>query len=196
MSGWVRIACLTAWLGCVPAAASAEWQIKPFGGITFGGGTTFALANNGASPDLTLGGDLLLLGEVLGLEADFAHTPGFFENDQGLILSSYATSLTGNVVIAMPRRMTQYTLRPYLVAGLGFMHVDLDDYFEALSVARNLTAFDVGGGATGFLNETVGLNFELRYFRTIWPPPEVTGLSVGPEQVSFWRATMGLTIRP
>lgn len=195
MPGSIRVACLTALLACVPAAADAEWQIKPFGGIAFGGGSTYALATE-VKPDLTLGGDLILLGEVFGLEADFAYTPGFLENELGLILSSYATSLTGNVVIAMPRRMTQYTLRPYLVGGVGLMHVDFDDFFGALSVVRNLTTIDVGGGATGFLTESIGLNWELRYFRTMWPPPQVVGVSVGPERVSFWRATMGLTIRP
>ena len=121
---------------------------------------------------------------------------GLFQSEQGLILSSYATSLTGNVVVALPRRLAQYTLRPYAVGGLGFMHVRFDDYLEILPVTRNLTTLDVGGGATGFLSDTIGLNWDVRYFRTIWAPPEVSGVSVGSEQVSFWRATMGLTIRP
>jgi hypothetical protein len=65
----------------------------------------------------------------------------------------------------------------------------------ALNVASNLPAIDVGGGATGFLTDHVGLSWDMRYFRSISGNGEGQGLSVGAEQLSFWRANMALAIR-
>ena len=53
---------------------------------------------------------------------------------------------------------------------------------------------DFGGGATGFLTDRVGLNWDVRYFRSVGGE-EGTGLTFGKEQISFWRATMGVAIR-
>ena len=55
---------------------------------------------------------------------------------------------------------------------------------------------DVGGGVNGFLSERVGLSWEARYFRSVGGKP-LRGFSVdpGPEQLSFWRASMALVIR-
>ena len=38
---------------------------------------------------------------------------------------SAVTTLTGNVVVALPRRMAGYGLRPYFSGGAGLMHVDV-----------------------------------------------------------------------
>jgi len=64
-----------------------------------------------------------------------------------------------------------------------------------LNVSTSLPAIDVGGGATGFLTERVGLSWDIRYFRTVSGKAEGNGLSVGAEQLSFWRASMALAIR-
>src|SRR2546427_2556884 len=174
-------------------SASAEWQIRPFLGVTFAGGTTFVDSEQAAGhPKLALGVNGVLLGETVGIEGDFGRTPGFFQfGDQHLVLGSSATTLTGNLVIALPRHLTQYTLRPYFVGGGGLMHARIDhDVFEELNVARTLPAIDVGGGATGFLNDRVGLSWDMRYFRSISGKAELRGLSVAAEQLSFWRANM------
>lgn len=178
-----------------PQPASAEWQIRPFAGVKFGGSTTFVdLDESAGLPKLTFGANLLLLGEIFGVEADFGHTPNSFNGNRGLILSSHTTTLMGSVVVALPRRMARYTLRPYAVGGAGLVRVSYGDYFGALPVDNSLAGFNVGGGATGFLTDRVGLNWELRYFRTL-RASETTGLSFGAEELSFWRATMGVTIR-
>jgi len=76
------------------------------------------------------------------------------------------------------------------------MHARIDhDVFEELNVARTLPAIDVGGGATGFLNDRVGLSWDMRYFRSISGKAQLRGLSVAAEQLSFWRANMALAIR-
>ena len=71
----------------------------------------------------------------------------------------------------------------------------IDQVFEGLNVARTLPAIDVGGGATGFLTDHVGLSWDLRYFRSISGNTQLRGLSVAAEQLSFWRANMALAIR-
>src|SRR2546429_9909035 len=102
-----------------PRADAAEWQFKPFIGGTYGGETTFLFvretltlpADNYAH--VAIGGTALWLGEVLGVEADFGHTPRFFQGiDAPHVTDSGVTTVTGNVVVAMPRRLAQYTLRP------------------------------------------------------------------------------------
>jgi Outer membrane protein beta-barrel domain len=193
-----------------PAQAAAEWQIKPFLGVKFGGYTTFndleqaagGVPSPGADsgPDLkkvAVGVDVMLLGEVFGLEADLGHVQGYFENDasplHGLVLKSSVTTLTGNLVVAAPRHMTRYTLRPYVVAGLGRMSVDVEDR-ATLFTGDSIGVVDLGGGVTGFLTKHVGVSWDVRYFRSIGGNP-VTGLSFGPEQLSFWRANMALAVR-
>lgn len=182
------------------APTAAEWQIRPFLGVTFGGGTTFVdLEVAAGSPNIVFGANGRWLGNVIGIDVDFGHAPGFFESgNQLLVQSSSATTLTGNVVLALPRRMTEYTLGPYFVAGAGLMRVRIDDFFVALPVASTLPAIDVGGGVTGFLSDRIGLSWEARYFRSVGGK-ELRGFSIDPleasERLSFWRASMALVIR-
>jgi hypothetical protein len=95
----------------------------------------------------------------------------------------------------MPKRMSRYTLRPYFVAGAGIIRAQIDGGFGTLHVASTLPAMDLGGGATGFLSDRVGLNWELRHFRSIRGKGELAGSSFSKEQVAFWRATMAVVFR-
>lgn len=181
-----------------PAGAAAqEWQLKPFLGLTFAGETTIVdLEEAAGDVHLALGGSVSWIGEILGVEADFAFVPGFFNGDteDPRVRSSGVTTLTGNVVIAWPRRMTQYTLRPYVTGGVGLMRVSKDEFRDAFSLTAHFATIDVGGGATGNLSETVGLNWDLRYFRNISGDLD-PGLSIGAPRLSFWRLTMGVVLR-
>jgi hypothetical protein len=184
-----------------PAGASAqEWQLKPFLGLTFAGETTIIDLDEAADDvHLSLGGSVTWLGEVVGVEGEFAFVPGFLTGDREgrAVSSSGVTTLTGNVVIALPRRMTQYTLRPYAAGGVGLMRITKDDVVSAFPLTLNVMAIDVGGGVTGFLSETVGLNWDVRYFRNITgaPDPDNPGSSFGAPRLSFWRLTMGVVLR-
>src|SRR5439155_15811045 len=60
---------------------AGERQIRPFIGVTFGGGTTFVLNNAVGKPNPAIGASAVLLGEVFGAEVDVADAPGFFEPD-------------------------------------------------------------------------------------------------------------------
>jgi Outer membrane protein beta-barrel domain len=182
-------------LRAAPAAAAAEWQLKPFVGLTFGGGTTFVDVEKAAGkPNPAIGVTGLLLGDVLGVEADLGRAPGFFEaHNQRLLQGSRLTTLTGNVVVALPKRMAGYSLRPYLVAGGGLMHVAIEGRLGGLTVSSTLPTVDFGGGATGFVTDRMGLSWEVRHFSSVGG--QAHGASFGNEQLSFWRATMAVAIR-
>ena len=200
MRRFIRLGFLFVSLAFAPATAGAEWQVKPFGGVTFGGSTTLLidLDNQAGQPKLNLGVSGLWLGNVLGVEGDVATTAGFFSGDPSsspLVLRSHVATVMGNAIVAMPKSISQYGLRPYAVAGLGGMHISVGDNQHAYPFASWLTAWDLGGGATGFLSDFVGLNWDVRFFKTLQSQPGGTGVSVGPGQLSFWRATMGISIR-
>jgi hypothetical protein len=184
----------------VMPTSAAEWQLKPFIGATYGGSTTFAAVpqlQGGAPAHLAFGVSGMLLGEFLGVEGDFGHTPSFFQDSSApfqLVVASGVTTTTGNVVLALPRHLAQYTLRPYVVGGAGLMHVHIDYLENPISTSSTLKAMDLGAGVTGFLTKHMGVTWDVRYFRSIDRTIE-TGQSVGSEHLSFWRANMAVAIR-
>jgi hypothetical protein len=197
----LRAGAVVLWFFLAPAPAAAEWHIKPFAGLTFGGSTTFLDSELAAGePNALVGVSGAFLGDIVGIEVDLGHGPGFFDSGNPdrdhLVLSSRVTTLTGNIVIALPRRLAEYTLRPYFVGGVGLMQVRIERSRteELLNVASNLGAIDLGGGVTGFLTDRLGLGWELRHVRSVGGD-EGQGLSIGPEKLSFWRASMTLVIR-
>lgn len=198
----MRTRCLTiALLLLAPAHASAEWQIRPFIGFTFGGATTFVdpeTAAGGKNAVIGISGGWL--GEIFGVEGDFGRAPGFFQvfdrdSPDSLVIESGVNTLTGSVVIALPRRMAEYGLRPYFVGGAGLVSVHILGRYGALPVARTLPAMNIGGGVTGFLTNRVGLNWDIRRFSSVRSEGETLGNSFGDEELSFWRATMAVAIR-
>ena len=186
----------------VPRADAAEWQFKPFIAGTYGGETTFLFVRQTLPADnyahVAFGVNALFLGEIFGVEADFGHTPGFFQGIEApLVTDSGVTTLTGNVVVAMPKRLAQYTLRPYIVGGAGLMHIRYDTgpgLQVPLQTLSDLQAMDLGAGVTGFLTRRIGVSWDVRYFRSIDRTREV-GKSIGSEHLTFWRASMALAIR-
>lgn len=191
--GGLAGAALLVGLVFVPARASAEWQIKPFLGVTFDAATTFTLGLDVGHARKGVGVSGMLIGEIFGVEADIGHTPDFFGTPGGLVLNSGVTTVTGNVVVAVPRHLTRYTLRPYVVGGAGMMRVKIEDIAQVLG-GDTLPAIDFGGGVTGFVTNHVGVSWDVRYFRSLGGQP-VLGVSIGPEQTSFWRANMALALR-
>jgi len=181
---------------CFISASAAEWQLKPFLGATYGGNTSFVLVKESTGHShLNFGANATFLGEVFGVEGDFGHTRNFFQGpEQPLVVDSGVTTVTGNIVVALPRHLAQYTLRPYLVGGAGLMHIAADDQQGVLPISSTLKAMDLGAGVTGFLTKHLGVTWDVRYFRSIDRTIE-NGQSVGSEHLSFWRANMAVAIR-
>ena len=80
-------------------------------GLTFGGDTSLIDADQATGlRKQTYGGTVQWLSDgILGFEGDFGYAPGFFEREAtvpSLIIDSSLTTLTGNVVVAIPKRIT------------------------------------------------------------------------------------------
>jgi hypothetical protein len=176
---------------------AADRQIRPFIGATFGGGTTFVDPEDAVGKaSVAIGASAVFLGEVFGAEVDIADAPGFFESgDKHLVILSRVTTISGNVVVAAPHRLTEYSLRPYFVGGVGLMRVRTTTAFGVFDVSTLIPALDVGVGAIGFLTNRIGVCWDVRRFQSVGSNTGNVGLSFGDEHLSFWRATMAIVIR-
>jgi opacity protein-like surface antigen len=193
-----RVLLLSALLSCGWSTnAAADFLFTPFLGTTFAGETTLLDLDVGAASakHWTFGGSAAWLSDqILGVEADFAMTPGFFQNSSGagLVVSSRVTTLTGNVIAAFPLSVTRESLRPYLTGGLGLMRATAEDLI-GLNEGGNWLGLQLGAGAIGFINDRTGLRFDLRHSRSL--SRDTTLLGERKSKLSFWRATVGVTLR-
>lgn len=174
-------------------------MISPFIGIKFGGGATpvFADLEEGASnTKMTLGVSVAVLSdEWLGVEGELGHTPRFFEQSgtSGLIARSNVTTLMGSVLVAVPRRITRDSLRPYAAAGVGWIRTSVDDLNDLLPVRENLLGLSVGGGAIGPITNRTSIRIDVRHIRNIRANEPVSGF-LQLTGLSFWRATVGVAL--
>ena len=198
----IALVTLAAW-GAFPCPASADLYFCPFIALKFGGETTLldvdAVAGSNDAADkakkVTWGGSVMWLGSgVLGVEGDIALTPGYFEGDQSQVLSSRVTTLLANIVLAAPLTLTRESLRPYVSAGWGLMRATSNIAPDAgLAFSRNLSAFNLGGGAIGMVSRRTGVRWDLRYLRGIGTREGDT--LTGGARLSYWRASMAVVIR-
>ena len=181
-----------------PRPASADWLITPFIGTAFAGETTLLSLDRGAGQKKTTFGisGTLLSDSLLGIEAGVGHIPGFFSSSDplGLNQSSRVTTFDGSIIVAAPLALTRESLRPYLIGGLGLMQARADDVAGILPIDQNFLSVNLGGGAIGLLTPRTGVRFEIRHFKAASGasgPLAREGLS----RLSFWRASVGLTLR-
>ena len=175
----------------------ADRQIRPFIGTTFGGVTTFVDPETAiGKPHVVIGASAVFLGEIFGAEVDVADAPGFFETGAPqLVRSSHVTTVTGNIVVAAPHRLTEYAVRPYFVGGFGLMHVTTTTAFTVFDVSAVIPTVDAGVGAVAFLTNRAGIAGDIRRFQSVGNKTGNVGLSFGEEKLSFWRATVAVVIR-
>lgn len=184
------LAC-TALLTVAPRPAQAEWHLTPLIGLTFRSDTTIIYATSRVH--WNLGGATTLIGAgPFGIEGLLLYTPGFFEGET--VVDSHSLALMVNVVVAVPRRWSEYGLRPFVSGGLGQMRAAVTDISNILPVRKNLLGFNIGGGAVGFITEHTGLRFDLRRFGG--RASEDLDVAVGPVRVNYWTATVGVVFRP
>lgn len=193
-----RVVLLAALFLCSAIAeARADFLITPFIGSAFGGRTTLLDLDIGAAAakHWTFGGGAAWLSDhVLGVEADFAMVPGFFQNSEGtgLVIGSRVTTLTGNVLAALPLSVSRESLRPYVSGGLGLIHATADDLI-GLNESGDWLGLQVGAGAIGLISERTGVRFDLRHSRALSRDTTLRGDRTS--KLSFWRATVGFTLR-
>ena len=181
----------------LPAHAAADWMVSPHVGARFAGATNYVLGGVGAEKNrFGFGSSIGFLGAgILGVEADVAFVPGFFNGPS--VTTSMVTTVMGNVIVAAPLDVTQYGLRPYLTSGAGWMRARGDASFGPVIspvISGNLFGMNVGGGAIGPISPRLSLRFDLRYFRNLTGDAEST-IDRTAVALSFWRGTVGLTFR-
>ena len=183
-----------------PAAASADWHVTPFLGYTFRGSTTVLDPAEGAGrTHLNAGISVARLTQNLfGAEAVFVYTPDFFRGKTTNIGPSRSMALMGNLVLTAPRRWTEFSLRPYVSGGAGLINLSLSEFFSISSGSETVLGYNAGGGAIGFLSDTTGVRFDLRYYGTLrgaTPSPE-SPLTLEPTiRVQYWTGSIGLVLR-
>ena len=174
----------------LPRVAAAEWHFTPMVGLTFLGKTNLINTDLAAGKvHKNLGGSVALLGSgVVGVEGFVVWTPGFFTGNSGLVKSSRSFAAMGNVVVTTPRRWTEYSLRPFLSGGIGIINASSTE--NVFPDHRTMSAFDIGGGAIGFLSKRTGLRFDLRYHSTLsrYQP-------LGGDYLRYMTASVGVVIR-
>jgi hypothetical protein len=183
-------------LAPAPALAQSELLIIPFVGGKFAGHTSIAIGEPTVNQrKITFGvSTTVLTNGFLGVEADLEQVPQFFgPGISRTVSSSSVTTLTGNVVIAVPKAITQESLRPYIVSGLGLMRARVTTQAGLLDTRSNLLGLDIGGGAIGFLSPRAGVRFELRHFKNL--SNDSGAVTIGGTRLSFWRLTAGLVLR-
>ena len=189
----------------MPASARAEWQLTPFLGLTFKGDTTLLdYEQASGKAHWTFGGSVALMGSgPVGVEGLVVYTPGFFQQDNppavdGVlppdIIESRTLAIMGNVVLTTPRSWNEYGLRPFVSGGIGLLQATATDALEFTPVNTSLLGYNIGGGAVGFLNDRVGLRFDLRYFSNLKPSddPEI---AIGRVHLSYWTSSVGVVLR-
>ena len=193
-------AALVAAILLTPVPAAADLHIVPFGGRLFGAHTTLTdplLATQ--RPKWVFGGTVTLIGDgPFGVEGEFGYIGGFWqspETERPLVTGSRVVTVMGNVVLAVPRRITRESLRPYFSGGAGAILAHIDSLGNALNVDAKMFGINLGGGATGFITPFTGVRWDVRYFRAVAGEGQDTGISIGTARLSFWRATMGIVVK-
>jgi hypothetical protein len=199
-----------------PAAARAgEWHFTPSFGVTFAGSTTLNDLQLGTGKrHLNFGGMVSRFGDgIIGVEGIFVYTRHFFEFDGArdpeapppvALAKSYTMSLTGNLVLTVPKRWTEYFLRPYVSGGFGMLRAVSIDKPQSttgqetlLPVTATMPGFTVGGGAIGFFSQGTGVRFDVRYHgggRRDFDPKQLNGTSPN-LRLHYMTAEIGLVIR-
>ena len=196
-------------LAFAPATARADWLFTPNIGTTFGGD---------AEMGITYGASIAWMGDgIVGFEGDFAFTPNVFDADDNFLDASFfdfdltdskTTSVMGNVIVGIPVGGTSGAgFRPYVVGGLGWMNLKLEDNISDLEFFTNDNdgsssfAIDAGAGVAGLVTSNVGIRGDIRWYRGFVDDDNINErLLLEPvldelRNVDFWRATVGATFR-
>jgi opacity protein-like surface antigen len=174
----------------LPSTARADILLTPFAGLTFGGVTDTTRGMFGVAASFTAGG-------IAGLDLDFGYSPSFFGDDDDADLFDPDTNmitLMANLRLAAPLGGTEGPgVRPYVSGGVGLLRtqVDATDLFEGIT--SNSWGVNVGAGVNGFFNDNVGMQGEIRYFRSFDDFLEDFEVDLG--SFDFWRGSVGVTFR-
>jgi hypothetical protein len=189
-----------------PSKASADWLVTPYFGMNWGGSANFNDAFDEDFEDeferkMNFGASVAWMGAgAIGFEFDLGFAPNFFENTSGggdfAFGDSNVTTLMANVKVGAPfGGQTGGGIRPYASGGLGVIKARIDDPDDLFSIDSTDWGFNVGAGVTGFFSDRLGLQGDVRYFRSLQDNEPDDELDVALGDFNFWRGTVGLVFR-
>jgi hypothetical protein len=188
-----------------PAKASADWLFTPYIGMNWGGNAGFTdLAGDFEDKferQVNFGASLSWMGAgALGFEVDFGYSPNFFENTTGdadfQFGDSNVTTLMANLKVGAPfGGQTGGGIRPYASGGVGLIKTRIDDPDDLFELNSTDWGLNVGGGVAGFFSDNIGLQGDVRYFRSLQDNEPDNEVDVALGSFNFWRGTVGVVFR-
>ena len=192
-------------VAATPTKASADWLFTPFIGMNWGGNAAFTDSLGDFEDEfeqkMNFGAQLSWMGAgALGFEVDFGYSPNFFQNTAGdadfEFGDSNVTTLMANLKIGAPFGGQHGAgIRPYASGGLGIIKSRIDDADDLFRVNSTDWGLNIGGGVAGFFNDNMGLQGDVRYFRSLQDNEPDDEFDVALGSFSFWRGTVGLVFR-
>jgi hypothetical protein len=170
----------------VPAPARADWTLSPFAGAQLGANAPRTSPNGGVTAGWT--------GHGIGGEVDLGYAPEFFTQN-GFLTERRMITIMGNAVAGIPWGGSE-SFKPYVSGGLGVIHPKVSEAGGLVTLDRRTFGMNVGGGATGWINRSVGLRGDVRYFRGLRSSDDdANAFGVDLSTFHFWRTSAGLSVR-
>jgi opacity protein-like surface antigen len=137
---------------------------------------------------------------IIGAEIDFGYAPSFF-GSQGSYGSNSVIDLMGNLIVGVPLGGARGAgFRPYATIGLGLLRTQVDGATNfgvtTRAISDNEAGMNVGAGVTAHLSDHVGIRGDVRYFRNLSGDSAVNDLNIDFGAFHFWRASIGVVLRP
>ena len=182
-----RFLILTVCLLGVAAPARAQGFITPFVGYNYGGDSDdcagFQACN---SRRLNFGVSIGKTGGMFGVEEDIGYASQFFGTTAGG--NNAVLTAMSNLLLVIPAGPIQ----PYGLFGFGLVHAHAQLDSSLISLNKNSLGYDIGGGVNIFFGKKVGIRGDIRRMKTF---DSFTLGIFGNDQLNFWRASAGITIR-
>jgi len=178
---------ITALVAGIAHPARAQGFISPFAGYNFGGDAAgCATLQNCEDKRLNVGVSFGTTHGIFGFEEDIGYASEFFGKTPGG--SNALLTVMSNLMLVIPAG----PIRPYAVVGLGLIrpHVQFDA--ASLALDQNALGYDIGGGINIFLVHAIGIRGDVRHLRTV---QDLTLGVFSNDQLDFWRASAGITLR-
>jgi len=128
------------------------------------------------------------------IETEIAHLPGFFSGSDAdaIVTGSHVFTVTGNVMAGLPR---VGPLRPYVVTGVGAVHVGMRDVLDLFPVSEWQLMFNAGVGVMVPAGSRISVGADARYFRSRRGDGAESSIGFGTTFVGFWRLSARVSIR-
>jgi len=152
------------------------------------GKTTTSTDSGGDGPRGVYGIAFGSLVPKAGAEIEFVYLPQLFET--GVVNTSRAFSVMGDVFVGP----TIGPVRIYGAIGVGDFYVNLSS--ATADFSSHYLTVNGGIGVAVFFGAHLGVRGDLRYFHPTGVEADDLGrVGVSPEQLKFWRPTVGLTLK-